>query len=615
MTSDLRTFLKEAEEKNLVYRVTKEVDPLGNVAALCDESDRILRFENVKGYEGWTVVANTARDRPIEAVAFRTTPSGVVPAFAAGLDRGPRPHRVVADGPVQEVVWTGDDADATRLPVCYHSELDGGPYIGSGIGIVVDPETGLHNTTFPRMMVRNGRKIPFLIYSPHVAQIFGKYARQKRRMPMAVVIGHHPAWEFMGASSLHHPHCGELDYVGSLLEEETTFVRCRTIPVDVPTHAEIVIEGEVVPGEIADEGPYGNYLGTYASTPTAVGGVQKGNIFEVKAITMRKKPIFRHLQGTVWTDHQRLCMLPIEASLFTALREMGIDVHDVYNPSWGACSTTLIQMTPIAPGQVRDALLKALEWENTTLGFMSQIAIAVNRDVNVYDARDVVWAMAIRANWAKDSLVVQGTRASPIMPMADRVPGVPFRIGGKMALDATHLPPRDETEKWEINRVWPMGKDTVRIEDFVEGFDRQAARQVRVAMPIPVATTADMLGAASATAEAGGLPPGPVAPEGVSFVPVAKLSELEEGAGRCVEVKGEQVALFRVGSRVYAINNICPHLGGSIAEGPVEGTTVVCPLHGWCFDVTSGKALQGAIGVEAYPVRIEGDVVEVALPG
>ena len=168
-----------------------------------------------------------------------------------------------------------------------------------------------------------------MIYSPHVARIMGKYMQRGIPMPMAVVIGHHPAWEWAAASSMHHPGCGELDYVSSLLGEETEFVKGETIDVDVPAWAEIVIEGEITFGRMADEGPFGNYVGTYASGAMAKAGIQKAPVLQVKCITMRKNPIFRHLQATVWTDHQRLVMLPVEAHLYTALAEMGIDVHDV----------------------------------------------------------------------------------------------------------------------------------------------------------------------------------------------------------------------------------------------------------------------------------------------
>jgi UbiD family decarboxylase len=269
---------------------------------------------------------------------------------------------------------------------------------------------------------------------------------------------------------MHHPRCGELDYVGGILDEEARFVKCDTIDVDVPADAEIVIEGEVPAGVLMDEGPFGNYCGTYASGPMAREGIGKAPVFKVKRVTMRKDPIFRHLQSTVWTDHQRLAVLPNEANLFTALREMGINVHDVHIPSWGGCGLTLIQMSPSAPGEVQDALLKASEWENTTLSFMSQIAVAVNKDVNIYDARDVLWAMTIRANWSKSTTIVPNTRSSPLMPGADKVQGAMFRLGSKAMIDATCLPPRDDSEWWDTNRAWPMGKGQANLEDYVDNY-------------------------------------------------------------------------------------------------------------------------------------------------
>jgi UbiD family decarboxylase len=196
-------------------------------------------------------------------------------------------------------------------------------------------------------------------------------------------------------------------------------------------------------------------------------GIQKAPVFRVKRITMRRNPIYRHLQSTVWTEHQRLCMLPMEGVLFNALKEMHIDVHDVYIPSWGGCSATIIQMTPRAAGEAQDALLKASLWENTTISFMSHLCVAVSKDVDIYDARDVLWAMAIRTNWADDSHIIPGTRSSPLMPVAHKVPGVPYRRSSKALIDATVLPPKDDGEWWDQNRAWPMGKGRVSLADFV----------------------------------------------------------------------------------------------------------------------------------------------------
>ena len=478
---DLRSYLNDAEAAGRLYQISKEVDPMTNLAALCAQSDRAMLFENVKGYEDWTVAANLVQNRDMEQVIFGSNRrEDVIRAVAAGIDKGPQPHRVVKDAPAKEVVWEGDDANLSRLPVAQHSELDGGRYIGSALGIVVDPDTGLHNTTWPRTQLKDGKNCPFLIFSPHVGRIAGKYAQRGEAMPMALSIGSHPAWELAASLSIHHPNCGELDYAGNFLGEEAQLVKCDTIDIDVPASSEIIVEGEVTPGEMQKEGPFGNYLGTYCAGPMARDGVQKALVFKVNRITTRKNPIYRHVQSTVWTEHQRLCMLPIEATLFTALTEMGIDVHDVYMPSWGGCSLSIIQMTPHAPGDARDALMKMLTMENTTLGFMGQIAVAVNRDVNIYDARDVLWAMTIRANWGNDTTVIPGLRASPLMPSAEKIPGAMFRVNGKAMVDATSLPAADDTEWWELNRCWPMGQGQVELKDFVDNLNGADPAMVRM---------------------------------------------------------------------------------------------------------------------------------------
>ena len=466
--SDLHSYIQDAEAAGKVYRVTKEVDPHRNLAALAEESDRVILFENVAGYEGWTVAANLLGDRDLEAIALKTPRERVLTTLVEGFDKGPREQKIVETGPVKEVIWHGEDANLSRIPVVTHSELDAGPYIGSGIGIVRDPDTGIQNTTFPRMNARDGTRCPFFIFSPHTRQIYMKYGARNEPMPMAMVIGHHPAWEVMAASSLRHTNHAELAYVGSLLGEEADLVRCETIDVDVPARAEMVIEGEVKPGDMADEGPFGNYLGTYSSGPGSVKGVDKGPVFTVKCITMRKNPIFRHLQSNAFTEHQRIYMLPIEASLFSALQEIGVHVHDVFCPSWGGSNMTVVQMTPPFPGEARDALLKILEFENSTLSILSVVAVAVSRDINIYDARDVMYALTIRTNWDKDVVAIPGLRASPLSPAAERVEGSPLRLGSKVMIDATHLPPRDENEEWEYKRARPMGKGSFSLKDFVE---------------------------------------------------------------------------------------------------------------------------------------------------
>ena len=96
------------------------------------------------------------------------------------------------------------------------------------------------------------------------------------------------------------------------------------------------------------------------------------------------------------------------------------------------------------------------------------------------------------------------------------------------------------------------------------------------------------------------------------FVKVAKKSEIPDDCGKLVQAQGKDVALFKVEGKVHAIFAVCPHQGGPLAEGGIDGKVVTCPWHGWEFDVTSGACtFNDRIKVPAFRVREEGDDVYV----
>ena len=91
-----------------------------------------------------------------------------------------------------------------------------------------------------------------------------------------------------------------------------------------------------------------------------------------------------------------------------------------------------------------------------------------------------------------------------------------------------------------------------------------------------------------------------------NFIKVATVADVPEGAGKTVEVAGKRIALFNVGGKFYAIDNACKHRGGPLGEGEVDGSTVICPWHGWEYDVTTGANLDDAsVKVGCYPVKVE----------
>ncbi len=96
----------------------------------------------------------------------------------------------------------------------------------------------------------------------------------------------------------------------------------------------------------------------------------------------------------------------------------------------------------------------------------------------------------------------------------------------------------------------------------------------------------------------------------MAYTDAGKENEIQEGTGKQVEINGKTIALFKKDGKIYAINGECPHSGGPLSEGSLEGNNVVCPWHGFSFDIKTGKSPQQC-EVETYPVKIEGDKIMV----
>ncbi len=99
------------------------------------------------------------------------------------------------------------------------------------------------------------------------------------------------------------------------------------------------------------------------------------------------------------------------------------------------------------------------------------------------------------------------------------------------------------------------------------------------------------------------------------YVTICKVGAIPEGQAAAFPVAGQIVAIFHYGGTYYAINDLCPHMGASLAEGHIEGDRVTCPWHAWTFRVTDGTWCDNPrIKTDSYPVRVVGDDIQVDLP-
>ena len=467
---DLRSFIASAEKSAELLRVERETDPLTEMGVLFGETEKPLIFENVRGYPGWQVCGELVTSRAAQALAFQVERSQVVPELARRMQSAALPGRNVNTGPVKERILTGHDVDLRKLPVVVHSQEDGGPYIGSAMCVTKDPDTGIQNVAMLRMQIQDRKRTGTAFAPRHSWMHYQKYEARNEPMPMAAVIGHHPILDLATNSSVPYG-IDEFQVAGSLLQEPLEMVRCETVDLMVPAHAEIVIEGLIPPGIREDEGPFGEFQCYYLTR------TRKCRIFEVKAITMRRDALYRHIQATPSTvEHQALVAVPMEAHLWQRIKDVDgyIDLKDVHVPAWGACFVVLVKFTPRLEEQAKSVLMAALSSSYAH----PKIAIALDDDIDLTDPRDVFWAVATRVDPARDLLQIPHARMHSLDPSGKLVtaPGAGHqRVGGKLGIDATKPPTCRPKDRYDWERVLPMGHGKISLQEVLGALGSKGA--------------------------------------------------------------------------------------------------------------------------------------------
>ena len=262
-------------------------------------------------------------------------------------------------------------------------------------------------------------------------------------LPVAFAIGVHPAIA-LGALAIGSIDEDERAIMGALLGEPLELVKCETSDVLVPAHAEMVIEAEILPKARVPEGPFGEFTG-YSL------GQRDREIVQVKAITHRAGAYFHDIT-VAHLDHMLLSTVPMEANLFRAVRAMVPSVKAVRVPAPFTCYVSIEQR---APGQAKNALLAALGADL----YMKRVVV-VDHDVDVFDDRQVTWAIATRCQPDRDILVVTHARGSDLDPSA-REDGYTAKWG----VDATAKP--SLAAYTPRHRVPPAVWERVNLKDYL----------------------------------------------------------------------------------------------------------------------------------------------------
>jgi 2,5-furandicarboxylate decarboxylase 1 len=457
-SADLREYLIALSDGLL--RIRKPV-PLDAVSALINQAQQPVLFESIDGYPRWSICDLLFRDRKCQARVLGTSRDNVLSELASRLRQPPRPPVLVDTSPVKENVLLSGVLDLRTIPGFQHGSEDMGRVI-IAMTICRDPDTGRQNLAWTRMTPLSERRATYFIgSSPHMRSILAKHEKLRERMPMAFVVGTHPAYEIMASYSVttHLDSFGELEMVPSLLGSDVELVRCESVPLHVPAWAELVIEGHVLAnGERIDEGPGPSQALYYMP------GISQQPIFEATAITHRDDPVLRQIDTLMFTDHQPLISLPHEALVFDRIRELGVAVHDVLFIPWGGTMTCVVRMTPEYDGQAMDTLITVLGTRFPNV----KLAIAVDDDVDVESAEDLHWCLSTRVEPSRDIHIVPGVRGHPIDPGARAVEGEPRRrVADKWAIDATKPPMSRPAARHSYRKTLPLGWGRHLLSDYL----------------------------------------------------------------------------------------------------------------------------------------------------
>lgn len=402
MTKDLRTFLADvaAADPASVRVVRERVDPRFQITAYGAAAARtgehpVFFFTDVAG-SAMPCVTNLAATHERLGIALGLDADELRAGTSdLGASRTAHPPVEVdaSAAPVKEVVLVGDDARLGLLPIPTHNELDGGPFLTAAVGIMRDPQSGAINAGIYRHHVYDDRTMGVWFFgSHHGGTIHRRYSERGEDTPIALAIGHHPAF-LMGAVSRVPGIGGEYDAAGAFLGEPVELVRAETSDLLVPAAAEIVIEGRILHDRMAEEGPFAEWPGHY------VGGGRKP-VIEVDAITHRRDAIFQDIQAS-GQEHRLMGALPRVASIFRNVSQVVPGLKAVNVPTYARMHCYL-SIRKEHDNDVTRAAFAALNTEPENL----RMIVVVDDDIDVNDHREVAWAIGTRFDAERDLQIV-----------------------------------------------------------------------------------------------------------------------------------------------------------------------------------------------------------------
>ena len=468
---DIHDFISELEKNGELKRVKTQVDSNLEIAEIMRRqmysNGPAILFENIKDYE-MPVLANAFGSMKrleigLEMTDFKEigqrivdmTKMDIPSGFLNKIKKLPELSKMTesfpkleTSGPVTEI--TSNTASFDDLPILKSWPDDAGRFITLGLVATVHPETRVRNLGVYRIQI---------VDSTHALMHWQKHKRgahhsdiskdKGEKIPTAIIIGGDPATIFSSIA----PVPEGLDkylFAGITRKKGIKMVKCKTIDLEVPANAEIVLEGYVDPSDLREEGPFGDHTGYY--TP-----VEPYPTFTLTGIMRRKNPIYvTTVVGKPILEDAYIGKV-IERSFLPLIRMFHPEVVDFSMPAAGWFQgLAIISIKKRYPGQAKKVMMGL--WGMGQLS-LTKMLVVVDEDINVHDMNDIIWAITTRTDAARDTIIINNTPTDTLDPASPLV-----NLGSKLGIDATQKT-REEGYEREIQQQVKVDDETKNIVD------------------------------------------------------------------------------------------------------------------------------------------------------
>lgn len=473
--NDLRDFINTIDKKGQLVRVKTEVDPNLEITEILDrllhKSGTAVLFENVKGHSV-PIVANLYGTVERVALGLETDEAGLdeIGTFLAYLQQPEPPKgifeaikklpffaklmsltpKTVSRAVCQEVVIKEGDVDLSKFPVmtCWPDDI--APLITWPLVITQSPDGGPFNVGVYRMqVVGKDRTIMRWLQTRGGAQHYREWMKKNLPMPVSVAIGCEPATTIAAVTPVPE-RIGEFHFAGLLRKEAIELVQCKTNNLLVPASSEIVLEGEILPGENMVEGPYADHTGYYNTE-------ESFPVFRIKCITHRNNPMYLSTITGRPPKEDAIIALALTRIFLPLLRNQFPEIADFHLPMEAVSyRIAVVSIRKEFPGHAKRVMMGL--WGFLKQFLYTKYIIVVDEDINVRNWDDVIWALSTRVDPGRDTFVIENTPFD-YLDFSTPLP----ELGAKMGIDATMKSPP------EVNRAWGNKIEmTAEIKELVD---------------------------------------------------------------------------------------------------------------------------------------------------